>query len=49
MEINLTREELETIYGCLSVYIYECKSTQTERDVQEKLWNLLYRKDKNES
>ena len=43
MEIDLTREELETIYDCLSVYTYECKSTQTERDVQEKLWAILYK------
>jgi hypothetical protein len=43
MEINLTREELELIYGCLNVYTFECRSTQEERDVQEKLWAILYK------
>jgi hypothetical protein len=42
MEIDLTREELEIIYTCLSVYTYECKSTQIER-VQEKVLAILYK------
>jgi len=48
MKIDLTREELEIIYCCLSVYTYECKSTQTERDVQEKLWAILYKEPEND-
>jgi len=43
MKIDLTREELEIIYGCLSVYTYECRSTQSERNVQDKLWAILYK------